>query len=285
MTNQNPRPDAPKIGLIAGNGRFPILFAQSARQRGLEVVAVALRGETLPEIAQHADKVYWAGIAQLGKWIRLLKRERITRAVMAGGITKAKMYSPFRILRFRPDFRTIRLWYRKLRDKRDYSLLEAAANEFAMDGIEICNSIEYMTEHLAREGCCTRRAPTEGEMADVRFGWELAKNMAHLQVGQTVVVKEQAVLAVEAIEGTDEAIRRGGRLGKGGAVVVKVSKPNQDLRFDVPTIGLKTIQVLQEAGVRVLAVEADKTLMLDKKEIIEAADRVGICILAIRMDG
>jgi len=273
-----------KIGLIAGNGRFPVLFAQSAKQRGFEVVAVALRGETLPEIADHADKVYWAGIAQLGKWIKLLKREQVTRAVMAGGITKAKMYSRFRILRFRPDLRTIRFWYRKLRDKRDYSLLEGAAEEFASDGIEICNSVEFMTEHLAQEGCCTRRKPNDSEMADVQFGWELAKGMAHLQVGQTVVVKEQAVLAVEAIEGTDAAIRRAGALSKGGAVVVKVSKPDQDLRFDVPTIGLKTIEVLQEAGAKVLAVEADKTLMLDKTDIIEAADRAGICILAVKGD-
>ncbi|MEW6357594.1 MAG: UDP-2,3-diacylglucosamine diphosphatase LpxI [Planctomycetota bacterium] len=273
-----------KIGLIAGNGKFPILFAQCARRRGLEVVAVALRGETLPEIEQCADKVYWAGIAQLGKWIKLLKRENVTKAVMAGGITKAKMYSPFRILRFRPDLRTIRFWYRTLRDKRDYSLLEGAANEFADDGITICNSIEYMTEHLAQEGCCTKRRPTDGEMADVRFGWDLAKQMAHLQVGQTVVVKEQAVLAVEAIEGTDAAIRRGGQLSKGGAVVVKVSKPNQDLRFDVPTIGLQTIEVLKEIGARVLAVEADKTLMLEKEEVIRAADRAGISILALKSE-
>jgi len=243
---------------------------------------VALRGETLPEIAEHADKVYWAGIAQLGKWIRLLKRERVTKAVMAGGVTKSKMYSPFRILRFRPDLRTLWFWYRKLRDRKDYSLLEAAADEFASDGIEICNSIEYMTEHLAEEGCCTQRKPTERELADVRFGWDLAKKMAHLQVGQTVVVKEQAVLAVEAIEGTDETIRRGARLGRRGVVVVKVSKPDQDLRFDVPTIGARTIEVLKEVGASVLAVEAEKTLVLDKNEVIEAANRAGICILALK---
>ncbi|NOZ19660.1 MAG: LpxI family protein [Planctomycetes bacterium] len=271
-----------KIGLIAGNGKFPILFAQSAKRRGLDVVAIALRGETLPEIVEHADRVYWAGIAQLGKWIKLLKRENVTQAVMAGGITKAKMYSPLRILRFRPDLRTLRFWYHTLRDKKDYSLLEGAANEFAADGITICNSIEYMTEHLAEEGCCTKRRPTESEMADVRFGWDLAKQMAHLQVGQTVVVKEQAVLAVEAIEGTDAAIRRGGQLGKSGAVVVKVSKPNQDLRFDVPAIGLRTIEVLKETRARVLAVEADKTLILEKEEVIKAADRAGICILALK---
>ena len=271
-----------KIGLIAGNGKFPILFAQSARQRGYEVIAVALRGETLPEIERHADRVYWAGIAQLGKWIKLLKRENITKAVMAGGITKAKMYSPFRIVRFRPDLRTLRFWYRTLRDKKDYSLLEGAANEFAADGITICNSVEYMTEHLAEEGCCTKREPTESEMTDVRFAWDLAKQMAHLQVGQTVVVKEQAVLAVEAIEGTDAAVLRGGKLAKGGAVVVKVSKPDQDLRFDVPTIGLRTIEVLKEAGARVLAVEAEKTLVLEKEEVIAAADRAGICILALK---
>jgi len=271
-----------KIGLIAGNGRFPILFAQAARRRGLRVIAVAMRGETLPEIEQQVDKLYWATFVQPGKWIKAFKKEGVDKAVMAGGVTKSKMYSRFRWLRFRPDLRAIKLWYRSTKDKRDYSLLQGVADELAAEGIELLNSIEYMGEHLAREGVCTKRKPTAREMEDIEFGWDIAKQLAHTQVGQCIAVKEKTVIAVEAVEGTDSMLKRAGELARGGFVVIKVSKPGQDLRFDVPTIGTKTIENMKQAGATALAVEADLTLMLDKQDVIAAADRAGIAIIACR---
>jgi len=257
------------------------LLAQEAKKRGIEIVAVALKGETSPEIADFVDKLYWATFVQLGKWIRIFKKEGITRAVMAGGVRKVKMFSRFRLLRFRPDLRTIRLWYRKVRDKRDYSLLQGAADELLSEGIELQNTLELMSNHIAREGCCTKRKPTEREMKDIKFGWAVAKRMADLQIGQCIAVKEETVVAVEAIEGTDAMMQRAGELTGGGFVIIKVSKPDQDLRFDVPTIGTKTIEVLKESGGTAIALEADRTLMLDKPEIIAAADRAGIAIIAL----
>jgi DUF1009 family protein len=273
---------AERLGLIAGNGRFPILLAQGARAAGVEVVAVGFKGETNPELEKYVTRLHWVGFVRIGSWVRTLKREGITKAVMAGGVRKAKMYTPWRLLRYLPDLRTMRFWYRRLRDKKDYTILEGLADELARDGIILQNSLAYMTDHIAREGCCTKRKPTLAEWSDIEFGWRLAKEMARLQVGQTVVVKEQSAIAVEAIEGSDDAIRRGGRLGRGGVVVVKVSKPDQDLRFDVPTIGPNTIQTLKEAGASVIALEADMVLMLDKPDIIAAADREGIAIVAIK---
>jgi len=271
-----------RLGLIAGNGRFPILLAQGARAAGVEVVAVGFRGETNPELAKHVKRLHWVGIARIGRWIKALKKEGVTKAVMAGGVRKANMYTPWRLVRYLPDARTVRFWYRTLRDKKDYTILEGLADEMARDGIELQSSLVYMSDHIAREGCLTKREPTESEWADIEFGFRLAKEMARLQVGQTVVVKEQAVIAVEAIEGSDEAIRRGGRLGRGHIIVVKVSKPGQDLRFDVPTVGTNTIKTLQEARASVLALEADMVLMLDKPEVVAAADRAGIAIVAVK---
>lgn len=271
-----------RLGLIAGNGRFPILLAQGARAAGVEVIAIGFRGETNPELAHYVTRLHWVGIARIGQWVRTFKKEGVTRAVMAGGVRKVNMYTPWRILRYLPDLRTIRFWYHRTQDKRDYTLLEGLADELARDGIILQNSLTYMSDHIARKGCLTRRKPTEAEWADIEFGFKLAKQMAHLQVGQTVVVKEKAVLAVEAIEGSDEAILRGGRLGRGGVVVVKVSKPNQDLRFDVPTVGTDTINTLQAARATVLALEADMVLMLDKADVIAAADKAGIAIVAVK---
>jgi hypothetical protein len=271
-----------RLGLIAGNGRFPILLAQGARAAGMEVVAVGFRGETSPELAKYVTKLHWVGIARIGRWIKKLKEEGVTKAVMAGGVRKANMYTPWRLVRYLPDLRTVRFWYRTLRDKKDYTILEGLADELARDGIELQNSLIYMTDHIAREGCLTKRKPTDAEWRDIEFGFRLAKEMARLQVGQTIVVKEQAVIAVEAIEGSDETIKRGGKLGRGRIVVVKVSRPGQDLRFDVPTIGPNTIKTLKEARASVLALEADLVLMLDKPAVIAAADNAGIAIVAVK---
>ena len=270
-----------RLGLIAGNGRFPILFAQSAKARGVNIIAVGIEGEASPEIEQYVEKLYWVGIAKMGKLIKTLKSEHIEKAVMAGGLTKSHIHSRFKHLKLRPDLRAINMWYKKLRSKHDHSILEAVANELAEDGIELISSIDYVKDLLAKKGCLTKRKPSENETADIKFGWKIAKEVAGMEIGQCIVVKDRIVLAVEAIEGTNETIKRGGELGRGKVVVIKLSKKGQDPRFDVPTIGTETVDYLKEAGVSTLAIEAKKTLILDKEDTIKLADRYKISIIAL----
>ncbi|MHC5082136.1 MAG: LpxI family protein, partial [Planctomycetota bacterium] len=210
MGDEEPRTG--RIGLIAGYGRFPILFADKAREKGLRVVAVGIRHEASPELADHVERFYWCGVARVGRLIRLLKGEGIDRAVMAGKVRKTWMFTPLRVFRLLPDWRTLRLWFRRAKDKKDDTLLGAVAEELASEGIRLESSLLFCDDFLAREGILAGRAPTAGEVADIRFGWGLAKAMGGLDVGQSVAVKEQAVLAVEAIEGTDAAIHRAGNL-------------------------------------------------------------------------
>ena len=270
------------LGLIAGAGRFPLVVAECARRGGERVVAVAVRGAASPELARYVDRLYWVGLGQLGRIIRCLKREGVTSAVLAGTVAHRTMFAPLRLLRYRPDWRTVRFWYQRLHgDRRADSILSAFAEELAEEGIEVENSLERVPHLTVGPGCLTRRKPTQREWADIRLGWKLAKAMGGLDVGQTVVVKEGAALAVEAIEGTDEAIRRGASLGNGEVVVVKVAKPNQDLRFDVPTVGTRTIEVMAQAGARVLAIESHKTLVLDQEDFVRLADRADITVVAL----
>ena len=270
-----------KIGLIAGNGRFPILFAKGAQDNKVPVVAVGIEGETSPEIEQYVEKLYWIGVAQIGKLIKIFKHENVSKAVMAGGLTKTNMFSSLRNLRFLPDIRTINLWYRNVRKRDDHSLLGAVADELLKDGIELQNSTIYVPQLIAQKGILTKKQPTEKEMEDVNFGWPIAKEIARLGIGQCLVIKEKVVLAVEALEGTDETIRRGGNLGKGDVVVIKVSKHDFDPRFDIPTVGLETIKSLKESSASVLALEAGKTLILDIEETIKAADQAHIAIIGL----
>ena len=270
-----------KLGLIAGNGRFPLLFAKGARDNKVPLIAVGIEGETSPEIERYVEKLYWVGVAQIGKLIKIFKNEQITKAVMAGGLTKTNMFSSFRNLRFLPDLRTINLWYRHVKRRDDHSLLEAVANELLKDGIELQNSTLYVPQLLAQKGVLTKKQPSEKELEDIHFGWPIAKEIARFGIGQCMVVKEKVVLAVEALEGTDEAIRRGGILGKEDIVVIKVSKHNFDPRFDIPTVGLETIKTLKEASASVLALESGKTLILDVEETIKAADLAGIAIIGL----
>ena len=202
---------------------------------------------------------------------------------MAGKVTKNVMYTPWRMVQLVPDFRTIRWWYSRQRvDNRDDSLLLSVIAEFERDGMTFASALDFCPELLVKHGVLTRRPPTPGECKDIEFGWSLAKEMGRLDVGQSVAVKEKAALAVEAIEGTDRCIERAGQLCKaGGWTLVKVAKPQQDMRFDVPTIGVTTIENLHRAGARVLAIEADKTILLDQGEVISAADRHGLTIVAM----
>ncbi|MEW6683070.1 MAG: UDP-2,3-diacylglucosamine diphosphatase LpxI [Nitrospirota bacterium] len=270
-------PPLRKLGLIAGNGRFPVLFADAAKQAGFAVTAVAHRGETPDVLDQHVDDVRWIKVGQLGHMIEHFKSAGVETVVMAGGIKKTRMFTEYR-----PDWRAVKVLAR-LRHLKDDVLLRAVADELESEGITVGDATRYLPSLIAEAGVLTT-APSREQWEDVRFGAEMVRTVGRLEIGQCVVVKNRTVLAVEAIEGTDEAIRRGGRLAHGGAVVVKMAKPEQDLRFDIPAVGPNTIASMQEVGAAVLAVEAGKTLMLDKADLLEAARKAGISVVGITGD-
>ena len=265
-----------QIGLIAGNGQFPLLVAQAAKTRGWPVYVVAHVGETDTAVEGTADEVLWVKIGQLQRSMDFFKSRGVGRAVMAGGITKENMF-----VNFEPDERAYGL-VAKLGNLNDDSFLRALADEYDAEGITIEPSTSLLPELLAPEGVLTARHPSPAELLDIEFGWRIAKELGRLDVGQCVVVRNLAVLALEAIDGSDETIRRGGRLGRENAVVVKVCKPAQDFRFDLPSVGLETIGVMSEVKASVLAVEAGRSLIFDFEEMIAAADRAGITIVARR---
>jgi DUF1009 family protein len=276
------------LGLLAGWGRFPVVVAQKARELGRPVFCIGIKHEASPELKRLTSEFAWCGVAKLGRMIHLFKQAGCRHIVMAGKIHKHRvLYAPWRILSLLPDLRCLRFWYRRqFRDNKDDTLLLAMIDEYRRDGLQFGSALDFYPELLAPEGVLTRRQPTAREEADITFGWELAKEMGRLDVGQSICIKEQAVLAVEAIEGTDAAIRRAGELcPAGGFTVVKVAKPQQDMRFDVPTVGLFTIQNLIQARAKVLAIEAGKTILLDREEVIEMADRYGLSIVARRLAG
>ena len=272
------------VGLIAGAGRLPVLVAEGIRRAGRRLVVVALRGFADPALRDRADRLDWAGVTRIGRWIRLLRRAGVGRAVLAGSVWKAEIYRPFRLLRYLPDLRAVRLWYRKLRhDHRDNAVLLAVAEELASEGIELMSSVEYCREHLASEGLMTRTPVPRKAAADVEFGFELARRSAALDIGQALAVKEGDIIAVEAIEGTDRMIRRAGELcPSGGWTLVKVARPDQDMRFDVPTVGPETIRNLKAAGGVCLVLEAYRTLILDKPQTLGLADELGIAVVGKR---
>ncbi len=275
-----------KIGLLAGAGRFPIVFAEAARRQGIAVHGVGVAGMASDELAEICDSYASVVLTKVGKAIRLFKRAGIQRAVMAGKIEKVVLFHPFRWLRMIPDWRAAHMWLTYAsKDKKDDTLLLAVIREFARDNIVFDSALEYCPEIVVKHGFLTRKKPTPEQWRDINFGWELAKEMGRLDVGQSVSVRETAVLAVEAIEGTDAAIRRAGELcKKGGFTVVKVAKPQQDMRFDVPTVGVQTIQTMHQHGGRVLAIESDKTILLDEEEVVQLADKFGITIVALNAE-
>lgn len=274
---------AGKVGLIAGGGRFPIYFAKSARAKGMTVVGVAVRGHADLEIAEAVDRCRWVGLAHLGAMINAFKQENVRTIVMAGKIYKTDLFRPWRWIRYAPDFRMLRAWFSRNRgDNRDDSLLLMITQEMRKDGIELASALEVCPELLVKAGMLTRRKPTKKEIDDIAFGWRMAKEMGRLDIGQTVAVRDVAVLAVEAIEGTDRAIQRAGELcPAGGFTVVKVAKPRQDMRFDVPTIGVATVETVAKAGGHVLAVEADKTILIDAQQAVARADELGLSIVSL----
>jgi DUF1009 family protein len=276
-------PSGEPVGLIAGWGRFPFAFAEKAREVGLKVVCVALPDMADAGLADLVWRFHWCGPLRLNRMIRLLEKDGVRKLVLAGKVHKTDlMYTPWKFLHYVPDWRFLRLWYMTPRsDNKDDTLLRALIAEFARDGMTIVSALDLCPELLVKPGVLTRRRPSPAEIRDVEFGWRIAKQMGGLDIGQSVSVKDRAVLAVEAIEGTDRAVLRAGELCRaGGFVVVKVAKPQQDSRFDMPTVGCTTIETMAKARARVLAIEAGQTILLDQAQTVALADRLGITIVA-----
>jgi DUF1009 family protein len=274
-----------KLGLIAGNGKFPFLILDAARARGLEVVVAAIKEETLPEIeTSGAASVHWLSLGELSRLIDTFRREGVQRAIMAGQVKHKQIFSSIK-----PDWRLAKLLL-SLSTRNTDALLGAVAKVLRDEGITLESSTSFLERLLARPGVLTQRSPTDEETKNTRYGRALAQNLAQYDIGQTVVIAETACVAVEAMEGTDATIERAGQLMgsmEGNAstlsralTVVKIAKPNQDMRFDVPVIGIKTMEVMRDAGATCLALDAGKCLLLDGDAVVQAADRSAICIVA-----
>jgi len=263
-----------KLGLIAGNGELPFCIAAEARSRGYGVTAVGLEGITDKSLEAHVDTMFWVTLGKLGALINNLKKAGITEAVFAGKVHKSVIYRGKVI----PDVRLLKMVFR-LRDRSDDSIMLSLTAELESEGIRLRRTTDFTRHLMAPEGVLTKRKPSTDDYKDIAFGWKIAKEMGRLDIGQTVVVKQMAVMAIEAIEGTDEAIRRGGRLAGKGAVVVKVSKPQQDMRFDVPVVGIDTLNIMKEVNAKVLAVEAGKSMILNREQLVREAEKAGIAIV------
>jgi len=278
-------PSIERLGLIAGNGRFPFLVLDAARAQGIEVVVAAIKEETFPEIESHgAAAVHWLSLGELSKLIETFKHEGVHRAIMAGQVKHKQIFSAIK-----PDWRLAKLLL-SLRTRNTDALLGAVAKVLGDEGIILENSTSLLEPLLAKSGVLTRRPPEAQEKKNIEYGRTVARHFGHYDIGQTVVIAESACVAVEAMEGTDETIERAGRIMQTfeslpstlsrSLTVVKMAKPNQDMRFDVPVVGTKTIEVMQAAGATCLALEAGKCLLLEASAIIDAADTAGIAIVA-----
>ncbi len=269
----NPSDDGKRIGLIAGDGRFPIIFADNVRRLGYTVSAIAYVGTTLPELESHVEHIHWLKIGQFSKALAAFKHDGIRQAVMLGGIKKTNVFSTLR-----PDLRALAIFSR-LKNWKDDAILRAVAGELEREGIVIRESTFGLQGILAEEGYLTSKKPGKKEEADIQFGWETLETLGALGIGQCVVVKNQVIVSVEAVEGTDEAITRGGTLAGKGGVVVKRTKRHQDLRFDLPAIGPQTIQTMAAVQASVLAIEAGRTVILDRDDVFSQANEAGISIV------
>jgi len=263
-----------KFGLIAGNGKFPFMVVDGARQAGVPLVVAAIREETDPDMDQRAERVQWVGIGQLGRMIRFFKEEGVEKAIMAGQVKHVQIFS-----RAVPDARMLKVLLKLPRRNTD-ALIGAIASELQSEGIELVDSTCFLQDSLPKSGTLTRRQPSKQEREDIEYGLEIAREIARLDLGQTIVVRARACVAIEAMEGTDATIRRAGQLVNGKLTVVKVAKPNQDMRFDVPVVGVPTIEAMVEAGATCLSITAGKTLMFDRDEMIRAAEKHKISIVA-----
>ena len=268
---------APRYGLIAGNGQFPLLVLEAARSRGIEMVVAAIREEASPEIESRAARLHWLGLGELSRLIRVFKDEGVSRALMAGQVKHTQIFSSIR-----PDWKLLQLLL-SLKEKNTDALIGGVARVLLDEGIVLEDSTLFLEPLLATEGMLTKRAPTADESRDLEYGRKVARALAAWDIGQTVVVTDGACVAVEAMEGTDAVIRRASKLASGKPLrVIKVAKPNQDMRFDVPVAGLPTISVMQECVATALSVDAGRTLLFDRDEMIALADTCGITIVGVR---
>lgn len=265
---------------------MPVAAAEGIRGAGRAVACVGLRDQYDADLPAHCDAFRAAGLIQIGRWIRLLKRWGATEAVLVGKVAKVAMHDPFRLIRYRPDLRAAKVWFVATRDdKRPDALLGAVADELSKEGITLIDSTTYIPKLMAEAGMMTTGGPTAAQQADIDFAMPIARRLGELDVGQSVAVKDRDVLAVEALEGTDQMIARAGSLCRaGGWTMVKLAKPHQDMRFDVPTVGLNTIARLKAARAGCLAVEAGRTIMLDKVKLLAEADRAGIAVVGVKAE-
>ncbi len=277
-----------RYGLIAGNGRFPFMVVEGARRAGVALSVAAIREEADPSLEEKVERLTWVGIGQLGKMIRFFKGEGVEKAIMAGQVKHVQIFS-----RAVPDARMLKMLLRLPR-RNTNSLIGAVAAELASEGIDLIDSTYFLQDYLPAVGVLTRRQPSAAERADVEYGLEIAREMARLDLGQTIVVRGKACVAIEAMEGTDETIRRAGELLRGGKqaqkklrltsgalTVLKLSKPDQDMRFDVPVVGVPTIETMIAAGATCLCISAGKTLMFDRNEMLALADKHKLAIVAV----
>ena len=275
------------VAVISGSGRLPFLVTEGIHRAGRQATVLAIRGMAEPGLKAMADDYVKVGLVRLGGWIRAMKRRGISEAVLIGGVKKREMYKRFRWLSYVPDWKTLRLWYDRSNkeDYRDQSLLMLLVKVLGEEGIELVSSAKYCEEHLASEGVMTKTAVPARAAADVEFGWRIARASADLDIGQSLAVKEEDIIAVEAVEGTDAMIRRAGELcRKGKWTMIKVARPNQDMRLDVPTIGPDTLRHLKDAKCVCLVVEAEKTLIVDKPDTLALADELGIAVMGRRAE-
>lgn len=267
-----------KYGLIAGNGTFPFLVVEGAKKQGASLSVVAIREETDKRIEEIADKVIWVGIGQLGKMIKFFKNEGVERAIMAGQVKHVQIFSGAF-----PDLRMAKMLF-KLPQRNTDALIGGIADELQKENIELIDSTFFIKDRLAIEGVLSKRKPDKTELGNIEYGLKIANEIARLDLGQTIVVRAKACVAVEAMEGTDAVIKRAGELARGRLTVVKVSKPNQDMRFDVPVVGVPTIETMIAAGATCLSITPDKTLIFDREEMLKLADKSKISVVAVRSE-
>ena len=265
-----------KIGLIAGNRKFPLLFCKGAKKKDYYIVAVAIRGETSPQIERLADKVYWLKLKEFKRMFGIFKGEGVKNVVMAGQISPHRLFS--REVIHSQDIQEI---LKSIKNKKADTIFGAIADKLKGEGLELLDSTIFIKDSLATKGVLTKNEPDLAAWEDIKFGLELAKAIGALDIGQTVAVKDKAIVAVEALEGTDNLIKRAGKIVRGGITIVKVAKPKQDMRFDIPVIGLNTIKRLISSGAKCLAIEADKTLFIDREISVKLAEKRGISIVAV----
>ncbi|MFA6185745.1 MAG: UDP-2,3-diacylglucosamine diphosphatase LpxI [Phycisphaerae bacterium] len=272
------------IGLIAGGGRLPIIIAQGAKAAGFKIVCAGLGDNPEPELKTLVDFYTTVPLARPGAWIRKLKKYNAVNAIMVGKVHKEKLFTPWRILKYLPDWRAIRIYYWRLKrkNKTDQTILQAIADELASGGVILQDSTKFCTEHLADKGVMTKTQPGSEIQQDIDYGWPLAKSIAQTGIGQAIAVREKTVIAVEAVEGTGKMIERCGQFcKKGGWTLLKVSKTDHDMRFDVPCVGIDTVRSISENRGKCLVVEAGKTIIIDKPQAIALANQLGIAIVGL----